>query len=281
MKNKYLFLGASLLLCSCAGINVKQPEMGTVKKIAILSVTGNEDIKDIKVEKGKKESLLRSVGNVIKDNTDLFNEEPITIVTHGANELFRTFNEIEGWTVVPFETVTQSPEVEAFFVDNKIEGESMNVGAVKIKEKQDVRRATPKGMRALPYNKVNPQGMTWVNGERVEAPVLRGIGKLCETLDVDAIAVVEFYFAYETGMTTSLTNNVTPLIAMNVALIDKNGNKILYTDYGWKNFESDKSAKINRDYLNLQDDRSVKAYIRGVDIAVAGFKEKAVKKLGK
>ena len=123
--------------------------------------------------------------------------------------------------------------------------------------------------------------MTWVNGERVEAPILRGIGKLCETLGVDAIAVAEFYFAYETGMMTKVTSNVTPIVAVNVVLVDKNGNKILYTDYGWKTFESDDAAKINRDYLNLKDNRSIKAFKRGVDIAVAGFKEKAAKKLGK
>jgi hypothetical protein len=281
MKMKLMLLGTAVFLCSCAGINVKQPEIGSVKKIAILSVTGNEEIKDIKVEKGEKETLLKSIGNAIKDNIDYFTEEQVTIVTHGANELFKTFNEMNGWTVVPFETVTESPEVEAFFLDNKIEGESINVGAVKLKEKQDVRRVAPNGMRVLPYNKINPQGMTWVNGERVEAPILRGIGKLCETLGVDAIAVAEFYFAYETGMMTKVTSNVTPIVAVNVVLVDKNGNKILYTDYGWKTFESDDAAKINRDYVNLKDDRSIKAFKRGVDIAVAGFKEKAAKKLGK
>ena len=67
----------------------------------------------------------------------------------------------------------------------------------------------------------------------------------------------------------------------NSEVLIKNGNKILYTDYGWKTFESDDAAKINRDYVNLKDDRSIKAYKRGVDSAVAGFKEKAAKKLGK
>lgn len=247
-----------------------------------MSVTSNEEYIDIEVQKGKKETLLRGIGNVIKDNVEFITQDQVNIVTYGANQLFNTFNEIQGWTVVPFETVTQSPDVEAFYKDTKVEGESLNLGGVKIKEKQDVRRVAPQGMHILPYNKVNPEGMTWVNGERIEAPLLRSIGKLCDILGVDAIAVAEYYFAYETGVMTKVTHNVTPIVAVNVALIDKNGNKILYTDYGWAQFESEDSAKLINGSIHFSDGgRSVKAYKKGIDASMAGFKKKAVKKLGK
>lgn len=282
MKTKLLFLGAALLLCSCAGINVKQPEIGTVKKIAILSVTSNEEYLDIKVQKGEKETLLRGIGNVIKDNVEFITEDQVNVVTYGANQLFKTFSEIQGWTVVPFETVTQSADVEAFYKETKVEGESVNLGGIKLKEKQDIRRVAPQGMRVLPFNKVIPNGSTWVNGERIEAPILRGMGKLCEILGVDAIAVAEYSFAYETGMMTQVTNNVTPIVAVNVVLVDKNGNKILYTDTGWDQFESEDSAKLRNGYVSLNDGgRSINAYKKGIDASMAGFKEKAAKKLGK
>lgn len=282
MKTKLLFLGAALFLCSCAGINVKQPEISTVKKIAILSVTSNEEYLDIKVQKGEKETLLRGIGNVIKDNVEFITEDQVNVVTYGANQLFKTLSEIQGWTVVPFETVTQSADVEAFYKETKVDGESVNLGGIKLKEKQDIRRVAPQGMRVLPFNKVIPNGSTWVNGERIEAPILRGMGKLCEILGVDAIAVAEYSFAYETGMMTQVTNNVTPIVAVNVVLVDKNGNKILYTDTGWDQFESEDSAKLRNGYVSLNDGgRSINAYKKGIDASMAGFKEKAAKKLGK
>lgn len=33
MKMKLMLLGTAVFLCSCAGINVKQPEIGSVKKL--------------------------------------------------------------------------------------------------------------------------------------------------------------------------------------------------------------------------------------------------------
>ena len=280
MRRLIALCACVFLLCSCAGINVKKPDVDNVKKIAILSVTGTEDFVDIETIEGEKENILSIVGNIIKDNVEMINEPQVTIVTHGANALFQVLNGIDGWSVIPFEQVNENEEVKAFF-ENKDTWGKVEDFANRVAPKDGKRLVFPKGMYELSFEKVVPKGNTWVNGERVEAPVLRGLGKLCEALGVDAIAVAEFTFYYRTGMMTKLTSNVSAIVDVDVVLVDKNGEKVLYTDHGWWQQTGSESAKINHNYVNLRDDRSVKAYKVAIDQIMDKFRQKASDKLGK
>ena len=231
MKKIIALCSFVFLLCSCAGVNVKKPDIDNVKKVAILSVTGSEDYEDIESVKGQKENLLSVVGNIIKDNVEMINEPQVNVATHGANALFRVLNGIAGWSVIPFEQVLDNEEVKAFF-ENKDTWGKVEDFANKVAPRDGKRRVAARGMYELSFDKVVPEGHTWVNGERIEAPVHRALGKMCQSLGVDAIAVAEFYFYYETGMMTKLTSNVTPIVLVNVAMIDRNGEKVLFTDRG-------------------------------------------------
>lgn len=277
MKRLIACSALALFLCSCAGVNVKQPEIGNVKKVAILSVTANEEYKDIESTKEDKASVLNIVGNVIKDAVEMFTEEQVAVVTHGAEALSQALNGIEGWKVIPAEEVANNEAVNEMFQPNGKAEEVLST----LNRLVNVRYVTPKGMHELHYADVHPEGAHWVNGERVEAPLLRAIGKLCESLGVDAIAVAEYAFYYETGMLTSVTSNVTPIVFMNVALIDKNGEKILYTDRGWAKVEGDESAKFNHGYVDLRREQSVPAYNGAIDKIADEFRKQAAKKLGK
>ena len=278
MKKIIALCSFVFLLCSCAGVNVKKPDIDNVKKVAILSVTGSEDYEDIESVKGQKENLLSVVGNIIKDNIEMINEPQVNIATHGANALFQVLNGIEGWSVIPFEQVLDNEEVKAFF-ENKDTWGKVEDFANKVAPRDGKRRVAARGMYELSFDKVVPEGHTWVNGERIEAPVHRALGKMCQSLGVDAIAVAEFYFYYETGMMTKLTSNVTPIVLVNVAMIDKNGEKVLFTDRGWKQIEGSESAKIRHNYVDLRDDRSVKAYNLAIDKIMDEFRKEATKKL--
>ena len=280
MKRIAFLVSCAALLCSCAGVNVKQPDIGNVKKVAILSVTGTEDFQDIEVAEGKKETLLSVVGNIIKDNVEMINEPQVNIVTHGANALFQALNGIKGWSVIPFEQVNGNDEVKAFFENKDVWGK-IDDFANKVAPRDGKRLVPARGMYELSFDKVSPSGARWINGEREEAPVLRALGKMCQSLDVDAIAVAEYAFFYETGMMTNITRNVTPIVFVNVALVDKNGEKILYTDRGWKKVEGSENAKVNGDYVNLREDKSVKAYNLAIDQIMDEFRKEAAKKLGK
>jgi len=282
MKKLIALCAFSMLLCSCAGINVKKPDIDNVKKIAILSVTSNEEYQDVEVAEGKKESLLGMVGNIIKDNVEMINEGQVDVVTHGAKALFQALNGIEGWTVIPFEEVLNNESVAAAFGnEDKSTMEKVESFAERIAPKNGVRHVMPKGMYEITYDDVEPPGNTWVNGERIEAPMLRKLGKLCGDLGVDAVAIAEYTFYYETGMMTTLTSNVTPIGVVNVVLVDKNGEKILYTDRGWKKFEGSESARINRNYVDMHSDKSIKAYKALTDDAMEAFRKEAAKQLAK
>ena len=278
MKKIIALCSFVFLLCSCAGVNVKKPDIDNVKKVAILSVTGSEDYEDIESVKGQKENLLSVVGNIIKDNVEMINEPQVNVATHGANALFRVLNGIAGWSVIPFEQVLDNEEVKAFF-ENKDTWGKVEDFANKVAPRDGKRRVAARGMYELSFDKVVPEGHTWVNGERIEAPVHRALGKMCQSLGVDAIAVAEFYFYYETGMMTKLTSNVTPIVLVNVAMIDRNGEKVLFTDRGWKQIEGSESAKIRHNYVDLRDDRSVKAYNLAIDKIMDEFRKEATKKL--
>ncbi|MBR2060021.1 MAG: hypothetical protein IJ982_14210 [Fibrobacter sp.] len=52
-------------------------------------------------------------------------------------------------------------------------------------------------------------------------------------------------------------------------------------DRGWKQVEGSESAKVNGDYVNLREDKSVKAYNLAIDQIMEEFRKEAVKKLGK
>ena len=64
------------------------------------------------------------------------------------------------------------------------------------------RYMTPQGMHELPYETV-VSGETALFGAKTDDQEVREkAGKLCESLNVDAVAVAEYYFFYEDGLLT-------------------------------------------------------------------------------
>ena len=82
-------------------------------------------------------------------------------------------------------------------------------------------------------------------------------------------------------MMTGVTRNVTPIVFVNVALIDKNGEKVLYTDNNWARIEGDYDAKVDGEYASLREEKSVKAYKHAIDQIMEEFGKEAKGKLGK
>lgn len=273
MKKIIALCGMALFFCSCAGVHVKQPEIGNVKKIAVVSVASNEEYKDIEEVEGKKENLLlTAVGNVLKDNVEIFTEGQKTVVSHGANELNKMFDSVDGWEAIPFGEVINNEDVKETLVNKDLTETLKDIFT------RD-RFIAPEGLGKLPYEAVKPNGIHYVNGERVEVATLRSLGKLCQSLNVDAVVVAEFLFAYKRGMMTKITGNVTPIVTMNVAVVDKDGNLVLYTDRGWEQLEGDQSAKYANSVVDMHRDASVDAYKRAADLIVEAFKKKATAKL--
>ena len=137
---------------------------------------------------------------------------------------------------------------------------------------------TPAGMHALPYEAV-VSGETALFGAKTDDQEVREeVGKLCEALNVDAIAVAEYYFFYEEGGLLP-TARATPVAMVDVVLIDKKGNKLLHTDHGWTQVKGKGNVMLVDKYVDLQSDPSVDAYINAIDKAMGEFKNAAKKKL--
>jgi len=277
MKKLLALSALALFLCSCAGVHVKQPDAGNIKKIAILGVTSPEKFEDIESLEKKDDSklaLLKTVaGNVLADNVEFLTASQVEVITYGAKALTNTFNGISGWSVIPMEEVVSNPDVRHFYGDDK---STLEAFAQLFREKRYV---TPKDMSPILYEQVNPSDMHWVNGERVDKTYRKTIGKLCESLNVDAVAVAEYNFFYETGMMTKITSNATPYVFVDVALIDKNGEMLLYTDRGWKKVEGDDNVRYGHGDLDYGADKTISGYKSTIDKAMLEFKRQAEKAL--
>ena len=66
---------------------------------------------------------------------------------------------------------------------------------------------------------------------------------------------------------------------VDVVLIDKKGNKLLFTDHGWTQVKGSGNVMLVDKYVDLQSDTSVDAYVNTIDKAMAEFKKAAKKKL--
>lgn len=276
MKKLIALSAFAFFLCSCAGVNVKKPDIDNVKKVAVVGVTTNEEYKNIEdVQKKKKDNLLLTVAsNLIKDNVEMLTDGQVAVATHGAYEIINTFNDLEGWSAISLDEVINNEQYKALFAksDNLFEA----FGNLLRKE----RYVTPAGMSPILYGTIHPQENRWVNGERAEAPILRSIGSLCDALGVDAVAVAEFTLLYKTGFASNLTHSATPVVYMNIALIDRNGNKVLYTDPGWSEVEGPEKATYRNGAIHMiEDDTSVNAYNQAINSAMKVFKKEAKKKL--
>lgn len=275
MKKLLALSALALFLCSCAGVHVKQPDAGNIKKIAIVGVTSPEKYEDIEsTKKEEKMSLLKTVAsNLLADNVEMLTAPQVEVITYGARALSNTFNGISGWSVIPMEEVVSNPEVRHFYGDDKSKLEAF---AQLFREKRYV---TPKDMSPVLYEQVNPSSMHWVNGQRVDQVYRQSVGKLCEALNVDAVAVAEYNFFYETGMMTNITHNATPYVFVDVALIDKNGEMLLYTDRGWKKIKGRDAVRYDHGGVDYGASKSISGYKDAIDQAMLEFKRNAEKKL--
>lgn len=279
MKKAIALCSLALLLCSCAGVHVQKPEVNDVKKVAILSVSASEDIKKLEDEEESgslKDALVGVATSAVEDNVKQLSKGREKIITHGADALAETLAGLDGWTVVPAEEVAGNADVQKFFDPTGAEGVMSKIA--RLVPVNGWRYMTPQGMHELPYEAV-VSGETALFGAKTDDQEVREkVGTLCESLNVDAVAVAEYYFFYEDGLLT-LANTAKPVVMVDVVLIDKKGNKLLFTDHGWTQVKGNGNVMLVDKYVDLQSDTSVDAYVNTIDKAMSEFKKAAKKKL--
>ena len=279
MKHFAALCSLAFLLCSCAGVHVQKPEVNDVKKIAILSVSASEDIKKLEDEEEEgslKDALVGVATSAAEDNVKELGKGRERLITYGADALAETLGSFDGWTVIPFEEVTGNADVQKFFEPTGAEGVISKLA--RLIPVSGWRYMTPPGMHELPYEAV-VSGETALFGAKTDDQEVReSVGKLCEALNVDAVAVAEYYFFYEEGGLLP-TARATPVAMVDVVLIDKKGNKLLHTDHGWTQVKGKGNVMLVGKYADLHSDPTVDAYINAIDKVMGEFKKAAKKKL--
>ncbi len=279
MKHFAALCSIAFLLCSCAGVHVQKPEVDDVKKIAILSVSASEDIKKLEDEEESgslKDALVGVATSAARDNVPQLAKGRERLITHGADALAETLGSIKGWAVISRDEVTGNAEVQKFFDPSGAEGVINKLS--RLVPVSGWRYMAPTGMHVLPYEAVVSNETALFGAKTDDQEVRESVGKLCESLNVDAIAVAEYYFFYEEGGLLP-TARATPVAMVDVVLIDKKGNKLLHTDHGWTQVKGKGNVMLVDKYVDLQSDTSVDAYINAIDKAMGEFKKAAKKKL--
>lgn len=266
MKKILLLAFAALFLCSCAGVHVKKPEINDVKKVAIIGVTSNEEYQEDKSNDNKssdkkkskkkkvKDFLKNVAGNIIADNLKFLTEAQLEIITYGSDELANAINGLNGWSVEPFENVVNNEAYKNAFK----EGNNIANKIQKLTRKK--RYTTPKKMYPIHFEAAHSKK------ENEEAELQGLLSDLCEPLGVDAVAVAEYTFMYRKASSSSAT----PIVLLNVAFIDKNGNEVLYTDKDWDRVEKGHASYDHG--LKLWEKKSINGYKTAIDKAVSNFK---------
>lgn len=297
MKRTICGFIAAGLLSSCAGINLERPQVDQVKTIAVVGVTANVEFGDIDGKGEQKEAkgnpLLNAVGKaLINSAVPEVTAEQVAIVTYGAKALNNTLNTLNGWKAIPLDSVIENQGYQNLFkpqsenaVVNKLEGfQQILDKAVWV---------VPTGMHPVPYSTVVPTSTHYVNGEKIEAETLRQLASLCETLNVDAVAIAQYYLDYDrtwlsgvsgTGFFSEARGYSKPMVGINIAVINAEGKVILSTDRGWAEFKADDSVPMMyHNKVDLKDGKgqSVDGYNKTIDQAMSSFKEKANKALAK
>jgi hypothetical protein len=281
-------------LFGCASISVKNPEIKSVKKIAIVSVTSNYQIHDVKdKEQAQSDADLASLGRSLvaavekKSNSDSIKAQ-VQVVTHGAAALSDMFSKLDGYSLVSVADVVANPAYQAKFAP-KVEGDSKAAGAIAnlLQAAAVSDWVVPEGMGTIPLAVVAPSGnsksVTFVNGKKVASPTEQtraALGQLCADLGVDAVVIAQVKLAYKKPFIAVTSGGFLgfgeerttrkPVVETDVAVIDAKGKLVLVTKEGWKQFEGDAAPMLLKNQVDLADKKgeSIKSYNDTIDASI-------------
>jgi hypothetical protein len=289
MNKKLMFavsVGISaILLAGCAGgVQVKKPEIDSVKKVAVVSVTANREISKVDAKKDSgNTSLLSALGGaLVKAVLPEEIAEQTQIVTHGDQKLGELFAGLSGWSLVPESVVLGNADYQVVTSADGKAQDSLSKGLAAIATADWV---VPAGQQVIPLDSVIPTSNSYVNGERAEAPTLRKLGNLCAKLGADAIVVAEYKLSYKTtflsgasgtGLFASVRGKAKPIVEVNLAVVNRDGKVVLKSARGWASFEGKEIPMMYKGEVDLKDPKgeSVIGYNATVDAAVQALRGK-------
>lgn len=224
-------------LASCTSI-VKKPDINNVKTVALVSVYGNQNIRELKAGGWARKSEVVTGFN---------NEQRQKVAELALNYHEAKLKEMGTWKVMPVQQMLTSAKFSAAIKEIRavkdVSGKKIDENSLSGKlgsfltNVAEMGYLTPAGMHPLPISDEN---------RNASQGVIKSLAKLAKDLNVDAVAVVHIDLAY-TGGTFSLggTGTAVATVASSIKLVDKNG--VVVVDYpdvseNTKRFESETSS---------------------------------------
>ena len=208
-------------LAACTSI-VKKPDINNVKKVALVSVYGNQNIRELKQSGWARQSEVVTG----------FNDQQRQKVAELALNYYEAkLKEMGSWKVLPVQQMLTSAKFSAAMKELRAvkdaSGKKVDESSLSGKLGQfltnvaEMGYLSPAGMHPLPISDEN---------RNASQGVIKSLVKLAKDLDVDAVAVVQIDLAY-TGGTFSLggTGTAVASVASSIKLVDKNG--VVVVDY--------------------------------------------------
>jgi len=304
---KYSFMKIAIILtivvsmAGCATVQVKHPGIDSVKKIAVVSVTSNYEIRNMDdktpATSGKDLTALgKDIGKALtKDLKTGSMKAQVAITTHGAAETSTMFSHLGGWSLVTIADVMANPSYKEM-VSVNTGADAKGVVAKVLAMSKDSAWVAPEGMAVIPFTSVIPASgtmtVTYVNGKAVDPTkdVLASLGALCTKLGVDAVAVVEVKLSYKatlltnasgSGLFAKVRGSAKPAVEVNVAVVDAQGHVVMNSTPGWATSVGKSAPMMLGGAVDLMDDKgeSVLAYNATIDESVKALSANIAKVL--
>jgi hypothetical protein len=285
----------SLFVSGCGTMLVK-PAVGKVKAVAVVSVYMNREFYDIRSPRTSvKLENLRSLGQAVVKGTEIPGEidDPASKEYEILiNYAIRAYSDrlqgsgnwkwLEGASVLSNESYRQFAESLA----------GRRSGSRLIQVSSTLNEAewfTARDMVRIPMESLTG-GIKVINiGQDMDplADIRVTLGKLCEKLNVDAVAILEFDMAFKRPpISINFLSDApaAPSISSALVLVDRNGEVIVnsgvITKGQGKRFEGTNVGMLRQDYVHL-DDKNMDSFRLAIDRSADDMKQRFSKALSK
>lgn len=207
---KVLIAGALLTLTACGsyGLVVKKEAAAEKKRIAIYSIHSNRVIYN-KDGGGRLTGLMSLAKSLSK--SDKATAGPNNLLKYSYDSYVTALKKVNGWQVMPRESLT------------KMSAYKNTVSNMTKRQKTVLFSADHYGAEGINYHNYR----LGTSGDFKD-----DINKICDELGVDAIAYVGMNFAYEAANAFGGMGSASADVATRIVLVNKNGEKIVDTQYG-------------------------------------------------
>ena len=292
----YFLLLSMLLLSGCAKKILIRPAIDNVKKIAIVSIYMNRDLYNIKSPKALQgeNTFARLAKGLVKGALQKVitkgERERNQIITYGAKVYAKQLRSIENWQVISLKKVIINDAYKNLMSPDTGKG-------IKFFQKTEGSYwIKPKGMHHIPVSSVVQSGKRIYAGSAKDPTedARKVMAKLCKSLGVDGVALVELDLGYRFGKVAKVTmfgkTSAKPTISSSVVVVTSDGSIAVNTGLIVKGqgtrYEGKSVKMVEKDYPFFQhkDNKIVNSFNIAVEKSAVGMKkklDKAFKSLSK